>query len=70
MLERLAEQERIDQLTLERRRQKTRDHMKEVERLWQIKLNQYREAKEQEQKEVEQKRLIEMWRIKIVEAEK
>lgn len=46
MLERLAEQERIDQLTMERKRQKVQEHKKEIEKLWQIKLNQYREAKE------------------------
>lgn len=42
MLERLAEQERVDQLTLERRRQKVLEHKKEIERLWTIKLDQYR----------------------------
>jgi hypothetical protein len=30
MLERLAEQERIDQMTMERKRQKVREHMQEV----------------------------------------
>lgn len=44
--------------------------MQEVERLWQIKLQQYREAKDEEQREIEEKRLIEMWKIKILEAEK
>lgn len=50
MLERLAEQEKLDQMTRDRRRMKEIEHKKEVERLWQIKLNQYREAKEQEQR--------------------
>lgn len=40
--------------------------MQEVERLWQIKLQQYREAKDEEQREIEEKRLIEMWKIKIL----
>ena len=37
-------------MTMEKKRQKMRDHLKEVEKLWQIKVNQYREAKKQEQK--------------------
>lgn len=70
MLERLAEQEKLEQLAREKKRMKEQEHKREVERLWKIKLEQYRQAKEQEQREVEEKRLIDLWRIRIVEQEK
>lgn len=46
MLERLAEQEKLEQMAREKKRMKEQEHKREVERLWQIKLQQYREAKE------------------------
>ena len=46
----MAEQERIEQLTMERKRAKIREHQLEVEKLWNIKLEQYRIAKEEEQR--------------------
>ena len=54
----------------EKRRLKEQEHKREVERLWQIKLNQYREAKEKERQEAEEKKLIDIWRINLVEKEK
>ena len=47
MLERLAEQEKLEQMAREKKRMKEQEHKREVERLWQIKLDQYRQQKEQ-----------------------
>ena len=70
MLERLAEQDKLDQLAREKKRMRELEHKREVERLWQVKLEQYRQAKAQEQQEIEEKRVADMWRIRIVEQEK
>lgn len=45
MLERMAEQEKLDQIAREKKRMKEQEHKRQVERLWKIKLDQYREAK-------------------------
>jgi len=33
-------------------------------------LEQYRQQKEQEQREIEEKRLVDLWRVRILEQEK
>lgn len=42
MLERLAEQEKLDQMAREKKRMKQQEHKRQVERLWKIKLEQFR----------------------------
>ena len=49
---------------------KEMEHRREVEKLWQIKLEQYRQQKQAQQRQIEEKRLMELWRIRIVQQEK
>ena len=67
MLDRLAEQERVDQMARDKQRLRLQEHKRQVEQLWRIKLEQYRQVKLDEQREIEEQRLTEMWRINIVE---
>lgn len=70
MLEKFAEEDRLEQLAQHKRRLKEQEHKREVERLWQEKLEKYRDAREQERLEREQRRNDELWKIELVRAEK
>lgn len=48
MLEKFAEDDRIDQMNAQKRRMKELEHKREVERLWQEKLTLYRAQREEE----------------------
>ncbi len=69
-MEKLAEEEKLEQLAMAKKRMKEQEHRREVEKLWQIKLEQYRRAKKEEQEERRSKQLQEMWKIDIIEREK
>lgn len=53
MLQRLAEQEKLDQMAREKKRMKEQEHKREVQKLWKIKLEQFRQVKQKEQRQIE-----------------
>ena len=70
MLEKFANDDKLEQLAQNKRRMKEVEHKKEVQRLWQERLKVFRV--EQEKQEEERKRLIqdESWKEEVIRREK
>lgn len=56
LMEKFAEDERLEQMNAQRRRMREQEHKREVERLWKEKLAIYQAAREAEQAEHERQR--------------
>ncbi len=70
LMEKFAEDERLEQMNAQKRRMKEQEHKREIERLWQEKLQAYRAQREME---LEEKRIKEEQEKKdreVVESEK
>eukprot|EP00825_Cyclidium_porcatum_P035898 TRINITY_DN3768_c0_g4_i1.p3 TRINITY_DN3768_c0_g4~~TRINITY_DN3768_c0_g4_i1.p3 ORF type:complete len:125 (+),score=41.46 TRINITY_DN3768_c0_g4_i1:188-562(+) len=70
MLEKFAEDDRIEQFNQQKRRMKELEHKKEVERLWQEKLKMYREARDKEIAEMQAQLQEEQMKQEIIRQEK
>lgn len=70
MLEKFANDDKLQQLAQNKRRLKELEHKKEVERLWQDRLKAFRI--EQERQEEERKKLVqdESWKEEVIRREK
>lgn len=70
MLEKFANDDKLEQLAQNKRRMKEIEHKKEVERLWQERLKAFRI--EQEKQEEDRKRLLqdESWKEEVIRREK
>lgn len=69
-MQKFAEDERLEQMTQNKRRAKEAEHKREVEELWLERLNIYREQREQELLEIEMQRLEDERIRAIIESEK
>lgn len=56
LMEKFAEDERLEQMNAQRRRMRELEHKREIERLWQEKLSVYKAQREMELEEVAAKR--------------
>lgn len=70
LMEKFAEDDRIEQMNAQKRRMKEQEHKREIERLWQEKLKAYRAQREQEQEEKRWQEEEERRKKMIVEMEK
>jgi hypothetical protein len=70
MMEKFAEDDRIEQMNAQKRRLKEQEHKREVENLWQDKLSLYREMREQEIQEKQAKEEEERYQQWVIEQEK
>lgn len=70
LLEKFAEDDRLEQMNAQRRRMRELEHKREIERLWQEKLAIYKAQREAEQAEQEFKRQEESRQRSIIEQEK
>jgi hypothetical protein len=70
MMEKFAEDDRIEQMNAQKRRLKEQEHKREVENLWQDKLSLYREMREQEILEKMAKEEEERYQQWVIEQEK
>ncbi len=75
LMDKFAEDERLEQMNAQRRRMKEQEHKREVEKIWQEKLAVYRAQREmeleekrlQEEDERRQQMIIEMEKQKLLE---
>jgi hypothetical protein len=70
MLDKFANDDKLEQMNAQKRRMKELEHKREVERLWQEKLAIYREEREQELEEERRKKEEERWREEVIRQEK
>ena len=70
LLEKFAEDDRLEQMNAQRRRMRELEHKREIERLWQEKLAIYKAQREAEQAEQEYKKQEEARQRAIIEQEK
>lgn len=70
LMEKYAEDEKLEQFNAMRRRQKEIDLKKEIEKQWQEKLRQYHLQKQQEINELEKQRREETYKREIIQKEK
>lgn len=70
LLEKFAEDDRLEQMNAQRRRMRELEHKREIERLWQEKLAIYKAQREAEQAEQDFKKAEEVRQRNIIEMEK
>ena len=70
LMEKFAEDERLEQMNAQRRRMRELEHKREVERLWQEKLILYKQQREFEEQEQMAAKQAEMDKQSIIEMEK
>jgi hypothetical protein len=70
LLQKFAEDERLEQMNQQKRRMRELEHRREVERLWQAKLAIYRAQRETEMQEHAAKVQLEQHQADIIEREK
>ena len=70
LLEKFAEDDRLEQMNAQRRRMRELEHKREIERLWQEKLVIYQGQREAEQAEQDFKKAEEARQRQIIELEK
>lgn len=70
LMEKFAEDERLEQMNAQRRRMRELEHKREIERLWQEKLSVYKAQREMELEEVAAKRAEEAKIQSIIEEQK
>lgn len=70
LMDKFAEDERLEQMNAQRRRMREQEHKREVERLWQEKLAIYQQQRDLEIQELAAKRVEEQRVAAIVEEQK
>lgn len=70
LMEKFAEDERLEQMNAQRRRMREQEHKREVERLWQEKLKIYQQQRELEVMEQERQKQEKLAQAAVVEQEK
>ena len=70
LMDKFAEDERLEQMNAQRRRMRELEHKREVERLWQEKLILYKQQREFEEQEQMAAKQAEMDKQSIIEMEK
>lgn len=70
LMQKFADDERLEQMNAQKRRMRELEHKREIERLWQEKLNIYRAQREIELEEKRQKEEVERTKAIIVDQEK
>jgi len=70
LMEKFAEDERLEQMNAQKRRMRELEHKREIERLWQEKLVIYKAQRDAELEEQEYKRVEEIRQRSIIEEEK
>ena len=70
LMEKFAEDDRLEQMNAQRRRMREQEHKREIERLWIEKLAIYKAQREAEQAEAEYKKQEEARQRSVVEQEK
>lgn len=70
LMEKFAEDERLEQMNAQRRRMRELEHKREVERLWQEKLMLYKQQREAEEQEARAVKQAEVVKASIIEQEK
>jgi len=70
LMQKFADDERLEQMNAQKRRMREQEHKREIERLWQEKLAIYRAQRELELEEIRQKEEDQRKKAAIVELEK
>ena len=70
LMEKFAEDERLEQMNAQRRRMREQEHKREVERLWQEKLAIYKQQRDLEIQELAAKKVEEQRVAAIIEEQK
>ena len=70
LLQKYAEDDRLEQMNAQKRRMKELEHKREIERLWQEKLAIYQAQRQAEQEEILRQKQLEEEQKNVIELEK